>query len=220
MKLFLDTADYKKIVQYASMGLIDGVTINPTLLQAQNEAPMKIVHEIIRDLPDAEINLQVTEQEPAQVYRQAHDIIRLSENMVVKIPCHASYLPVIAQLHEDGIPVNATLVFSLSQALEMAKLGVAYISIFVGRLDDNGIDGLEVAATVQEMLDRYGFESELLIASVRSKAHTEGAVVIGADAITLPPDIFKELVEHPLSEAGLKKFADDWQNGPHGSLLE
>jgi transaldolase len=220
MKIFLDTADYKKIAECAQTGLIDGVTINPTLLKVQNEPPVKIVREILRVLPDAEINLQVTEQEPRKVYEQARDIARLADNMLVKIPCHAQYLPVIAQLIQDEIPVNITLVFSLSQALEMAKLGVSYISVFVGRLYDSGIDGLEVAAAVQQMLDLYSFESELLVASVRTKEQVEGSIMLGADAITMPVDVFTQLIEHPLSDAGLKKFADDWQNGPHKQLLE
>lgn len=220
MKILLDTADYRKIAECAQVDIIDGVTINPTLLKVQHELPLQIVREILRVLPDAEINLQVTEQEPHRVYEQAQHIAHLADNMVVKVPCHKLYLPVIAQLTGQGIPVNATLVFSLSQALELAKLGVRYISIFVGRLYDNGIDGLEVAATVQEMLDRYDYEAELLVASVRTKEQAEGAILIGADAITVPVEVFNKLVEHPLSDAGLKTFADDWQNGPHKQLLE
>ena len=220
MKIFLDTADYKKIAECALTGLIDGVTINPTLLKVQNEPPLKIVREILRVLPDAEINLQVTEQEPRKVYEQAREIARLADTMVVKIPCSGQYLPVIAQLIEDDIPVNITLVFSVSQALEMAKLGVSYISVFIGRLYDSGVDGLEVASAVQDMLDLYSFESELLVASVRTKEQVEGSILLGADAITMPPDVFTQLVESPLSQAGLKKFADDWQNGPHKQLLE
>ncbi len=220
MKIFLDTADYKKIAECAQTGLVDGVTINPSLLKVQNEPPLKIVREILRVLPEAEINLQVTEQEPHKVYEQAKHIAHLAENMLVKVPCHKMYLPVIAQLIQEDIPVNVTLVFSLSQALEMAKLGVNYISVFIGRLYDNGVDGLEVAAAVQEMLDTYGFESELLVASVRTKEQVEGAIMLGADAITMPVDVFNQLAEHPLSDAGLKKFADDWQNGPHKLLLE
>ncbi len=220
MKIFLDTADYKKIAECAQTGLIDGVTINPTLLKVQNESPLKIVREILRVLPEAEINLQVTQTEPHKVYEQARDIARLADNMVVKVPCTQEYLPVIAQLVHDEIPVNITLVFSLSQALEMAKLGVTYISVFIGRLYDSGVDGLEVATAVQEMLDLYSFDSELLVASVRTKEQVEGAIALGADAITMPPYLFTQLVEHPLSQAGLKKFADDWQNGPHKELLE
>jgi transaldolase len=220
MKIFLDTADYKKIAACAQTGLVDGVTINPTLLKVQNEAPLKIVREIVRVLPDAEINLQVTETEPHKVYEQAREIARLTDNMLVKIPCHSMYLPVIAQLIQEDIPVNVTLVFSLSQALEMSKLGVNYISVFIGRLYDNGIDGLEVAAQVQEMLDLYSFESELLVASVRTKEQVDGAIILGADAITIPVDVFNQLIEQQLSEAGIKRFADDWQNGPHKQLLE
>lgn len=220
MKIFLDTADYKKIAQYADTGLIDGVTINPTLLKVQNEPPVKIVHEILRMLPNAEVNLQVTEQEPKKVYLQAQQIAQLAENMIVKIPCHNSYIPVIDKLLQNGIPVNSTLVFNLAQALTMAKLGVNYISVFVGRLDDDKQNGLEIAQRVQEMLDNYDFDSELLVASVRTQEHVLSAISFAADAITMSPEIFAQLTEDPLSQAGLEKFKNDWANGPHGSLLE
>lgn len=220
MKIFLDTADYKKIAQYAQTGLIDGVTINPTLLKVQNEPPIKIVREIIKVLPDAEISLQVTEQEPTKIYEQAKSIANLAENMLVKIPCHQPYFPVIEKLIQEDIPVNATLVFNLAQALALAKLGVSYISVFVGRLDDDKRDGLAIAQQVQDMLDHYGFESELLVASVRSKDHVEDAIALGADAITMPVDIFAQLSEDTLTQAGLEKFKQDWQTGPHGQLLE
>ncbi len=219
MKIFLDSADYKKIAECAQTGLIDGVTINPSLLKTQQESPLKIVREIVRVVPEAEINLQVTECEPHKVYEQARAIAHLTDTMVVKIPCCAQYLPVIAQLIQEDIPVNVTLVFNLNQALEVAKLGVNYISVFVGRLYDNGIDGLEIASSVQEMLDTYSYESELLVASIRTKEQVEGSILLGADAITMPPEVFNELVDHPLSQAGIEKFSEDWQQGPHNDLL-
>lgn len=220
MKIFLDTANYAQIASYASTGLIDGVTINPTLLKVQNEPPVKIVREIIKVLPDAEISLQVTEQEPEKIYQQAKAIANLAENMLVKIPCHQPYFPIIERLIQENIPVNATLVFNLAQALTLAKLGVNYISIFVGRLYDDKRDGLLVAQHVQEMLDTYDFDSELLVASVRNKEHVTGAALIGADAITMPVEIFAQLSEDTLTQTGIEKFKLDWQNGPHGQLLE
>lgn len=220
MKIFLDTADYKAITECAQTCLVDGVTINPSLLKVQSQKPLTIVREILRVLPDAEISLQVTETEPHKVYDQAKRIADLSENMLVKIPCHKLYLPIIAQLIQEDIPVNVTLVFSVSQALEVAKLGVNYISVFIGRLYDSGVDGLETAAAVQQMLDLYSYESELLVASVRTKEQVEGSIMLGADAITMPVEIFNQLIEHPLSDAGVKKFAQDWHNGPHTQLLD
>ena len=175
MKLLIDSADYRAIARLAEdFGtIIDGVTINPTLLKAQQEPALTIVHEILKTLPYAEVHLQVTEQEPEKIYRQAHDIAALAENMLVKIPCHTPYLPVISRLIDDNIPVNATLVFNVPQAAALAKLGAHYISLFVV-LDDAGRKGISVAAQVQEMLDLYGFESELLVASVRSQEHIAG----------------------------------------------
>lgn len=220
MKLFLDSADYKKIAQYAQSGLVDGITINPSLLKGHHESPATIVKEIVKVLPDAEINVQVTELEPDKVYEQAKRIVQMAENMLVKIPCHKMYTPVIAQLIQEDIPVNVTLVFTLTQALEMAKLGVNYISVFIGRLFDNGIDGLEVASEVQDMLDRYDFESELLVASVRTKEQVSGSIALGADAITMPPEVFDQLIESSLTDAGIERFKADWQNGLHEDLLK
>lgn len=220
MKIFLDTADYKKVATCAQTGLVDGVTINPTTLKAQHESPSKIVSEMLKILPEGEINLQVTQEDPHKVYEQAQEIAAFSENMLVKIPCHEKYLPVINQLLQDGIRVNVTLVFSVSQALLMAKLGVDYISVFVGRLFDNNVNGIEVAGAVQDMLDTYGFESELLVASVRSKEQVEQSVAFGADAITMPVEVFTQLIQHPLSDAGLAKFHNDWVTGQYKQLLE
>lgn len=220
MKLFIDSADHKKIAELAQYNVIDGVTINPTLLKVQQESPIKIVQELVTILPDAEINLQVTDPEPSKVYDQACQIAQLAENMVVKIPCNKQYMPVIAKLIGDGIPVNATLVFSASQALQLAKMGVNYISLFVGRLYDVGVDGFEIAAAIQQMLDTYDYDSELLVASVRKKEDVDAALAIHADAITIPPAIFAQLIEHKLSDEGLEKFKLDWTQGPHGQLLE
>ncbi len=219
MKLFLDSADYKKIAQCAQSGAIDGITINPSLLKGQEESPATIVQEIVKVLPDAEIHVQVTELEPDKVYEQAKHIVQMADNILVKIPCHKMYAPVIARLIQEDVPVNVTLVFTLAQALEVAKLGVNYISIFIGRLFDNGIDGLEVARNVQDMLDRYSFESELLVASVRTKEQVDGAIALGADAITIPPQIFEQLIESSLTDAGIERFKLDWRNGPHKNLL-
>jgi transaldolase len=130
------------------------------------------------------------------------------------------YLPIIARLIQEDIPVNATLVFTLNQALELAKLGVNYISVFVGRLYDNNVDGLSVAESIQNMLDTYDFDSELLVASVRNAEHVEGSILFGADAITLPVEVFNALSESPLTRAGLERFKQDWEGGPHAQLLE
>ncbi len=219
MKLFLDSADYKKIAPYAHMGMIDGVTINPSLLKVHAEPPVQIVREMIKQLPEGEICLQVTEMEPEKMYAQAHKIAAIADNMVVKIPCAQRYMSVISRLVQDQVPVNVTLVFTLTQALQIAKLGVNYISLFVGRLEDNNVPGLEVAESVQDMLNAYDFDSELLVASVRSLDHVIGALSFGADAITIPLDIFAQLGESPLTTGGLVLFERDWESGSHTDLV-
>jgi transaldolase len=211
MKLFLDTANVVDLRRWAVTGLIDGVTTNPTHLSEAGGKPLTVVKEICEILPEGEISVEVTEQDPQKLYEQAHQIANIAENVIVKVPCALQYYEVICKLVGDGIPLNITLVFSAAQALLMAKLGVTYISPFIGRLDDSGVDGLEVFATIREALDEYDFESELLAASIRSVDHFEQAAVIGADAVTVPLHILEHATHHPLTEKGIELFEADWK---------
>lgn len=211
MKLFLDTADIQLIKNWAPSGLIDGVTTNPTHLSKAGGDPIELIKKICEVLPHGDISVEVTQKDPEAVYQQARQIAAIADNVVVKIPCYADYYPVIARLIKDGIAVNITLVFSVSQALCMAKLGVDYISPFVGRLDDIGQDGMGVLADICTMVAQYGFESQVLAASVRTVAIAESALLVGADAITVPGAILHEMATHTLTDAGMKQFAVDWK---------
>jgi transaldolase len=211
MKLFLDTADIALIKNWVPTRLIDGVTTNPTHLSKEGGSPVEVVKKICALLPDGHISVEVTHQEAAAVYQQAQQIAAISDNVIVKIPCHADYYPVIARLIKDGIRLNITLVFSVSQALCMAKLGVDYISPFIGRLDDIGQDGIGVLADICSMVAQYGFESQVLAASVRTVGVAESALLAGADAITVPGAVLQQMATHTLTDAGMKQFAVDWK---------
>ena len=211
MKLFLDTADIQLIKNWAPTRLVDGVTTNPTHLSNAGGDPVEVVQKICALLPDGDISVEVTQKDPEAVYQQAKKIAALADNIVVKIPCHSDYYPVIAQLVKDDIRLNITLVFSVSQALCMAKLGVDYISPFIGRLDDIGQDGIGVLADICTMVAQYGFESQVLAASLRTVKKVEEAILVGADALTVPAAVLHEMATHTLTDAGIKQFAADWK---------
>ncbi|HLC06916.1 MAG TPA: transaldolase family protein [Candidatus Babeliales bacterium] len=210
MKIFLDTANIELITQWAQTGLIDGVTTNPTHLSKEGGNPTQTVLTICDIVPLGVISVEVVETDPESVYLQARKIASLSDNIAVKIPCHAHYYSVIRKLVEEGITLNITLVFSLAQGLMMAKLGVAYISPFVGRLDDIGADGIELIKQLRHMLDWYGFETQLLAASIRDTHHFEKALMAGADIATLPIAVFEQSLAHQLTDKGMAQFLADW----------
>ncbi len=211
MKIFLDSANLKAIKEWKETGLIDGVTTNPTHLSKEGKDPSAQVKAIAKLLPKGSISVEVTEKKPDAVYKQAMAIAKLARNIVVKIPCHKDYYHVIAQLVKDGVKLNITLVFSLVQALMMAKLGVHYISPFVGRLDDIDVEGVDLLYTIRHMLDEYGFETQLLAASIRGVEHFHAAIMAGSDVITVPIAILEKASQHVLTDQGIAKFDKDWK---------
>lgn len=212
MKIFLDSADITAIRLWATTGLIDGVTTNPThLSKFGGQSPTQLVKEICELLPAGEISVEVTEDEPETAYEQAKKIAALANNILVKIPCHQRYYAIIKRLVDEGIAINVTLVFNLMQGMLMSKLGVAYISPFVGRLDDIDSDGSQLLYELCAMAEHYQFSTKILAASLRSPRHLHQAIDAGADAATLPIDLFEKITKHPLTEAGIKQFTADWQ---------
>lgn len=211
MKLFLDTADVQKIATWKDTGLIDGVTTNPTHLSKEKGNPRKIVLEICKLLPQGLISVEVTEKKPEAVYKQAKAITKLSKNILVKIPCHRDYYPIIAQLAKERVKMNITLVFTLIQGLMMCKLGVDYISPFVGRWDDIDVDGVAVLSQLRAMIDEYGFNTGLLAASVRGVRHLNEVIGVGADAVTVPVTVLEKSTEHLLTDRGIELFDRDWK---------
>src|SRR5579872_5998373 len=197
MKIFLDTADIVAIDRWAKTGIIDGVTTNPTHLSKEHKNPTEQVRAIGDLLPHGIISVEVVETDPEKLYEQAKKIAQISSNIAVKIPCHKDYYGVINQLVKEGILLNITLVFSLIQGLMMAKLGVGYISPFIGRLDDVGGNGLELVLQLRYMMDQYKFKTQILAASIRDIDHFEGCIMAGADVVTLPVKVLEQAVEHP-----------------------
>lgn len=211
MKLFLDTAHIPSIEKWMATGLLDGITTNPSNLSKEGGNPTEIVRRICQLLPEGDISIEVTETDPRAVYEQALRIADIAENVIVKIPGVAHYYDTIARLADQGIPMNITLVFSVSQAIFMAKLGACYVSPFVGRLDQSGADGIKVVTDIRAVYDRFDYETEILAASIRSVEKFEQAVVAGTDCVTMPVEIFEQAMEHPLIKPGMEKFAADWK---------
>ena len=211
MKIFLDTAHVASIQKLASTGLIAGVTTNPTHVSKEGGSPLDVIKQICALLPNGAISVEVTEKTPEAVYKQAQKISKIATNVVVKIPCHLEYCEVIHKLVQEGVKINVTLVFSALQGLMMAQLGVAYISPFVGRLNDADADGNQVVQDLRFMLDTYNLPTQLLAASLRSVRDVHNAALAGADIATMKPELFEQLLHHPLTDAGMELFDRDWK---------
>lgn len=211
MKLFLDTADKAAITTWFKTGLINGITTNPTHLSQTGGDPKKIIKELCALLVGNDVSVEVTEHEPDSVYKQAKTIAALADNVVVKIPCHKNYYSVINQLVSEDVKINVTLVFTVPQALFMCKLGVTYISPFIGRWDDIGVDGSSYIFSIRQMIDEYGFETQLLAASIRHVRHLHDAILAGADVATVPAAVLEKATRHPLTDDGIEKFDADWK---------
>ncbi len=210
MKIFLDTANSADIKKWSSTGLIDGVTTNPTHLSNEGKDPKKQVLTICSLLPKGEISVEITEKDPEAVYKQAKAIAQLADNILVKVPCHRDYYEVIHRLVNEGVKLNITLVFTLIQGLMMGKLGVQYISPFIGRWDDIDVEGSVLLQEMRYMIDDYGFSTGILAASVRHVRHFHCAINAGADVVTLPISVLEKSIHHPLTNSGIAKFDADW----------
>ncbi|MCL4361851.1 fructose-6-phosphate aldolase [Candidatus Dependentiae bacterium] len=212
MKIFLDTANIDDIKKWAPSGLIHGITTNPThLSKFAKKNPVEHIKEICSIMSGYDVSVEVTEKDPKDVYDQAKKIGTLADNVIVKIPCKEEYVAVIKNLVQEGIAINITLLFSLPQALLMSKLGVKYISPFVGRLDDIDVDGMELISDIRMMIDTYDFKTQLLAASLRHIRHVHETILRGADIATMPVKIFEEMFAHPLTDRGIEIFDNDWK---------
>jgi len=212
MKLFLDTANIDLIKKWSDTGFVNGITTNPTHLSKEGGDPIKQVKEICSIIkPYGDVSIEVTEVDSKAVYKQAHEIAKLDSNVVVKIPCASDYYMTIKRLVAEGIKINATLVFSLEQSLMMAKLGVHYISPFIGRLNDIGADGQALIEEIRTMLNLYDYESQLLAASIRTVRDVHDVMLSGADIATIPISVFEKMMHHPLTKKGMELFTNDWK---------
>jgi transaldolase len=210
MKIFIDSGDTAEIKEAQAMGLVDGVTTNPSLA-AQSGKPFKQLIMEITEIVDGPISAEVVSTTAPEMIKEGEDIASWHKNIVVKVPLIAEGLKAAKVLASKGIKTNVTLCFTANQALLAAKAGATYISPFVGRLDDIGADGMQVIRDIRLIYDNYGIETQILTASARSPIHFLEAARIGSDVITAPWSVLKMLIHHPLTDAGLKKFLADWE---------
>jgi len=211
MKIYLDTANLDDIRWAATAGLIDGVTTNPSLLarSAGEGDPRELLADICRAV-EGPVSAEVVSLTADDMYREGKDLARLAENVVVKVPMIEEGLAAARRLAADGVSVDVTLVFSAMQALLAAKAGAAYVSPFVGRLDDAGHEGMEVVRQIRTIFTNYDIETELLAASLRHPLHVLQAALAGADSGTMPTAVLRQLLLHPLTDRGLDQFLSDW----------
>jgi transaldolase len=209
MKFFVDTADTRDIEELAATGLLDGVTTNPSLIAKSGRNFLEVIAEIAR-LVDGPVSAEVVATTAPDMLREAAKLLTLGDNITIKVPLTLDGLRACKTLSDDGVMVNVTLCFSATQALLAAKAGAAFISPFVGRHDDVGFDGMALIADIKLIYDNYGFDTEILVASVRHPVHVLQAARIGADVCTMPPAVIRALANHPLTDRGLEGFASDW----------
>ena len=209
MKLFVDTGSIKEIEAVAALGIIDGVTTNPSLL-AKESGDFRQNLKRICEIVNGPVSGEVTATDTAGMLQQGHDIAKIHHHMVVKVPLTKDGIKACKALSGEGIRVNVTLCFSAAQALLAAKAGATYISPFVGRLDDVATNGMELIREIVEIYDNYEFATEVLVASCRHPIHIVEAARIGADICTCPPAVIDQLFNHPLTTSGLEKFLKDW----------
>lgn len=210
MKIFLDTANLQSIKMYNDMGLLDGITTNPSLLAKEGGDPQKAMEEITKIIK-GDVSLEVVATDYSGMMDEGHRLKKYGQNVVIKVPMTADGLKACKSFSQEGIPVNVTLVFSPNQAILAAKAGAKYVSPFIGRLDDVGQDGMSLIAEIKQIFANYGFKTQILVASVRHPMHVVEAAKIGADVVTLPPDVLGKMLKHPLTDIGLKNFLADWE---------
>ncbi len=213
MDFFLDTADVKEIKQAVEWGLIDGVTTNPSLIAKTGRKLDEVVDDIVK-LVDGPISVEVISLEAKGMISEGLKLAKIHENIVIKVPMTLDGLQACKALAEEGIGVNMTLVFTPMQALLAAKAGALFVSPFVGRLDDVSTDGMKMVEDIITIYQNYDYETEVLVASVRHPMHVYQAAMMGADVVTIPFSVYKQLVAHPLTDKGIERFLEDWKKVP------
>jgi transaldolase len=211
MKLFVDTGRVEEVRKAAEWGIVDGVTTNPSLIAQAGRGFKETVLEICSILPNGSISAEVVGTTVEDILREAREIASWSPNIVVKVPMTPAGIAATRQLTREGIRVNMTLVFSPTQALLAAKAGASYISVFVGRVDDVSSEGMRTIEDAVQIVENYGFDSEVLVASIRHPMHVVEAARLGAHIATMPFKVMEQLFQHPLTDIGLQRFLDDWR---------
>lgn len=210
MKFFLDTANIEEIERINQLGLVDGVTTNPTIIAKGGKDFETVIKEICK-IVSGPVSAEVTSLDSEGMINEAREIHQWAENIVVKIPMTEAGLKAVHTISQEGIKTNVTLIFSAAQGLMAAKAGATYVSPFIGRLDDIASDGIQLVSDLREMFDSYDFDTEIIAASVRNLGHVEAAALAGSDIATIPGNLFPKLWSHPLTTNGIAQFEADWQ---------
>jgi transaldolase len=215
MKLFIDTANLDAIRRVADLGLLDGVTTNPTLV-AREKMPADELYDEIAKICQGPVNVEAVSQDADGIVEEARRFAARAPNFVTKVPCFEAGLKAVRRLADEGIGANVTLVFSPSQALLVAKAGAKYVSPFIGRLDDISHTGMDLIEDIVTIYENYDYDTEVVVASVRHPLHVVEAARIGADVVTVPPAVIDKLLKHPLTDSGMKSFLEDYAKIPKG----
>jgi len=216
MKIFIDTASVKEIKEASSLGLIDGVTTNPTLMAKEARNPEQVLKEICA-LVSGPVSAEVISLESAGMVNEAHQLVKLAKNIVIKLPLTREGLKTAKILSSEGIKTNVTLCFSPTQALLAAKAGATYVSPFIGRLDDIAQEGINLISDIKKIYANYGFSTQIIVASVRNPVHVLKAALIGADIATIPYSVIEQLIKHPLTDIGIDRFLQDYKKIPQAN---
>lgn len=211
MKFFLDTANVEKIKEFAELGIVDGVTTNPSLIAKEGRDFHEVIKEIC-SIVDGPVSAEVISLEAEGMIKEARELAKIADNVVIKVPMTKEGLKAVNVLSKEGIKTNVTLVFSANQALMAAKAGASYVSPFVGRLDDIGHDGMKLIEDVVKIFRNYDIKTEVIVASVRHPMHALESAKIGADIATIPFDVLDKMFKHPLTDIGIEKFLKDWES--------
>lgn len=210
MQFFLDTANLDQIKEAASWGILDGVTTNPTLVSRENRRFEDLIKDICGVVPGP-VSVESVSTQADDISKEARELAKLAENVVVKIPICVEGIKATHALAQEGIKVNTTLIFSANQAILAAKAGSRYVSPFIGRLDDISHDGLELVDQIVSIYNNYGFETEVIVASIRHPLHIVESAMMGADIVTVPFAILEKMAKHPLTDIGMERFLKDWE---------
>ena len=213
MKFFIDTADVNEIREAHELGLVDGVTTNPSLIAKSGRKFEDVIKEIT-GIVDGPISAEVVSLDHDGMIREAEALAKIHKNIVIKLPMTTEGLKACTTLSKEGIKTNVTLIFTAMQALLAAKAGATYVSPFVGRLDDISQDGMGIIDDIKTIFDNYGYTAEIIVASVRNPVHVLNAALIGADIATIPFSVMLQLAKHPLTDAGIERFLKDWEKVP------
>lgn len=216
MKIFIDTANIEEIRKAAEIGIIDGVTTNPSLIAKEGRDFKEVIREICQ-VVDGPISAEAVSMDKEGIIKEARDLSKIHPNIIVKVPMTEEGLKAVKVLSGEGIKTNVTLVFSASQALLAAKAGASYVSPFVGRLDDIGEDGMELVEEIVTIFTNYSIETQIIVASIRNVNHARLSALIGADIATIPYDVIRKMFKHDLTDKGIEKFLNDWKKVPKGN---